>query len=117
MTSVAVETFFAAKQEKEQYTRDVIAELKEQKRRIVIWGTGSYVMSLIAETELLDCEICGFVDNNKLKQGRQMYGYTIYEPEYVLGRDVTILICSMLYADAITSQIRAMGANQEIIVL
>ena len=117
VTSVAVETFFAAKQEKERYTRDVIAELKEQKRRIVIWGTGSYVMSLIAETELLDCEICGFVDNNKLKQGRQMYGYTIYEPEYVLGRDVTILICSMLYADAITSQIRAMGANQEIIVL
>ena len=117
VTSVAVETFFAAKQEKERYTREVIAELKEQKRRIVIWGTGSYVMSLIAETELLDCEICGFVDNNKLKQGRQMYGYTIYEPEYVLGRDVTILICSMLYADAITSQIRAMGANQEIIVL
>lgn len=117
VTSVAVETFFAAKQKKEQYTRDVIAKLKEQKKRIVIWGTGSYVMSLIAETELLDCEICGFVDNNKLKQGRQMYGYTIYEPEYVLGRDVTILICSMLYADAITSQIRAMGADHEIIVL
>ena len=117
VTGTAVETFFAAKQEKEQYTRNIIAQLKEQKKKIIIWGTGSYVMSLIAETELLDCEICGFVDNNKLKQGRQMYGYNVYEPEFVLGTDVTILICSMLYADVIRSQIRAMGADNEIVVL
>lgn len=117
VTHVAVESFFAAKQQKEMYIRELIAKLKEQNKEIVIWGTGSYVMSLIAETKLMECNIRGFIDNNKLKQGRQMYGYNVYAPEYLLDKNVTVLICSMLYADVIKSQIEEMHTDNEILVL
>lgn len=107
-TQQAVETYFAAKHGKEECVRNIIAELKEQHKEIVIWGTGSYVMSLIATTELLECKIAGFVDNNKIKQGRAMYEYSIHPPEFLLDKSYTVLICSMLNSEAIRMQLEQM---------
>lgn len=104
-------------QEKEERVRKMIAELKEQQKEIVIWGTGSYVMNLIATTDLLECKIQGFVDNNKIKQGREMYGYTIYPPNYLLDKNDTVLICSMLNGQEIKAQLEEMNTKNEIIVL
>lgn len=117
MTRSAVEAFFAAKQGKEERIRCLIADWKEKGSELVIWGTGSYVMSLIATTELLDCKIVGFVDNNKLKQGREMYGYKIYPPEFLQDKEVTIVICSMLYAEQIKAQLEELQTANEIVIL
>lgn len=117
VTAEAVRTFFSKKEEKEEYTRQVIADLKERQEEIVVWGTGSYVMSLIAQTPLLDCRLLGFVDNNKLKHGRKMYGYNIYTPEFLQDRQVTVLICSMLNGADIQAQLEAMHTENKIVVL
>lgn len=117
VTESAIRAFFSAKEEKETHTRNLIAQLKKSQKELVIWGTGSYVMSLLAQTDLLDCNICGFVDNNKLKQGRKMYGYEIHEPEFLKDKKVTVLICSMLNGKEIKEQLELMGTETEILVL
>lgn len=117
ITEIAVQTYFSAKQGKEERVRKIITELKEQQKEIVIWGTGSYLMNLIATTDLLECKIQGFVDNNKIKHGREMYGYTIYPPNYLLDKNDTVLICSMLNGQEIKRQLDEMNTENEIVVL
>lgn len=116
-TQVAVEEYFSKQNEKEERNRRIISELSKKQNEIVIWGTGSYVMSLIATTDLLKCNILGFVDNNKIKQGRKMYGYTIYSPEFLRNRECTILICSMLNGLEIQEQLKKMNIKNNAIVL
>lgn len=117
ITAIAVRTYFSVKREKEERVRKIIAELKEQQKEIVIWGTGSYVMNLMATTDLLECKIQGFVDNNKIKHGREMYGYTIYSPIYLIDKNCTVLICSMLNGQEIKAQLEELNMGNEIIVL
>lgn len=117
ITRTAVEEYFAARQGKEEHVSNIIKELKEQQKEIVIWGTGSYVMSLIATTDLLECKIVGFTDNNKIKQGRKMYEYMIYPPEFLIDKNYTVLICSMLNSKEIMNQLENMHTKNEIVVL
>lgn len=117
ITEQAVRNYFSAQEEKEEKEKRIIAELKTGQKEIVIWGTGSYVMSLIATTDLLDCNIRGFVDNNKIKQGRQMYGYTIYSPEMLRDKKYTVLICSMLNSNTIREQLEEMKTENNYIIL
>lgn len=116
-TALAIRTFFSAKEEKEVHIRSLIAQLKESQKEVIIWGTGSYVMSLLAETELKDCNILGFVDNNKLKQGKKIYGYDIYVPEFLKDKKVSVLICSMLNSKEIKIQLESMNTENKIFVI
>jgi len=116
-TQYAVEKYLKAQEEREIHIKEIIHQLKESQEEIYIWGTGSYVMSLIATTELLQCKINGFIDNNKLKQGREMYEYRIYTPDYLRDKSCTVVICSMLYSEEIKLQIEAMHTQNEIVVL
>lgn len=117
VTEKAVQKYFSGQEEKEAEERRTIAELRADQREIVIWGTGSYVMSLIAATDLLECNINGFVDNNKIKQGREMYGYPIYAPEFLKDKRYTVLICSMLNSEEIRRQLEDMDTENSYIVL
>lgn len=74
-------------------------------------------MGLFATTNLMQCQIKGFVDNNKIKQGRKIYGYMIYSPEYLKDKKYTVLICSMLNGEQIKQQIDQMCTENEVIVL
>jgi hypothetical protein len=91
-TESAVKDFFAAQEEKENRVHDAIEQLKESQREVVIWGIGSYVMNLMATTELGKCNLQGFVDNNKIKHGREMYGHTIYSPDFLKDKSDMVLI-------------------------
>lgn len=117
ITKTAIEQYFVAKKGKEERVRAIISNLKEQQKEIVIWGTGSYVMSLMATTDLLDCKIKGFVDNNKIKQGRKMFGYMIYSPEFLLNKNYIVLICSMLNSKEIMIQLENMHTKNEMVIL
>lgn len=117
ITEKAVRNYFSNQEEKEENERRTIQQLKSDQREIVIWGTGSYVMSLIAKTDLLECNIKGFVDNNKIKQGREMYGYTIYAPDFLKDKNYTVLICSMLNSDTIREQLEEMNTENGFIIL
>lgn len=117
LTEKAVRNYFSNQKEKEAKEKRLIAELKADQREIVIWGTGSYVMSLIAATDLLECNIKGFVDNNKIKQGREMFGSMIYPPEFLKDKKYTVLICSMLNGEEIRRQLEGMDTENSCIVL
>ena len=117
VTRKAVREYLAVQEKKTEINTHVIAELKETYREIVIWGTGSYVINLAATTDLLECNIQGFVDNNKIKQGREMYGYPIYAPEFLIGKKCMVLICSMLNCQDIQIQMDEMRTENDYIVL
>lgn len=117
VTEKAVLDYFYSHQEKEAYVRGVIEKLRESGQEVVIWGTGSYVINLAATTALLDCQIKGFIDNNKIKQGRIMYGYDIYPPEFLKDKNYLVLICSMLNGKEIEEQLEAMHTKNSSIIL
>lgn len=116
-TKIAVQQYLQQQKERSIQIQKKIGQLQEQEKELVIWGTGSYVMSLLATTALKDCRIVGFVDNNKIKQGRTMYGYKIYAPDYLLDKYCTVVICSMLYSEQIKKQLEAMHTENEIVIL
>lgn len=117
LTKNSIQKYFQDKGSKEKEVEQIIERINIEQREIVIWGTGSYVMSLIAKTNLLKCNIKGFVDNNKIKQGREMYGYTIYAPDFLLDKNYIVLICSMLNSEEIRTQLESMHTKNEIVVL
>lgn len=117
VTEAAVRNYFGRQQEREERIEEKIEALRKAGTDLLIWGTGSYVMNLFATTSLPQCSIKGFVDNNKIKQGRKMYGYTIYPPEYLKDKEYTVLICSMLYGGQIKEQIEEMHTMNTIMVL
>lgn len=118
-TKIAVQQYLQQQKERSIQIQKKIGQLQEQEKEkeLVIWGMGSYVMSLLATTALKDCRIVGFVDNNKIKQGRTIYGYKIYAPDYLLDKHCTVVICSMLYSEQIKKQLEAMHTENEIVIL
>ena len=118
-TKIAVQQYLQQQKERSIQIQKKIGQLQEQEKEkeLVIWGTGSYVMSLLATTALKDCRIVVFIDNNKIKQGRTMYGYKIYAPDYLLDKHCTVVICSMLYSEQIKKQLEAMHTENEIVIL
>lgn len=117
VTEAATRSYFRGQHEKSTRVERIIETLYREKTELVIWGTGAYVMNLFANTCLQKCNIKCFVDNNKIKQGRQIYGYDIFPPEYLESRQCTVLVCSMLYGEQIRKQIEEMNINSTVIVL
>lgn len=117
VTRRSVCEYFAAQEGKSQKAAQIIKNLKETKREIAIWGTGSYAMSLMAATDLSQCHIKGFIDNNKIRQGRKMYGYQIFAPEFLIDKSYTVLICSMHNGEQIKEQITSMNTQNDVIIL
>ena len=116
-TEAAVRQYLNRQQERQAQIEAKVGQLQKQEKELFIWGTGSYVMSLLATTALDDCKILGFVDNNRIKQGREMYGRLIYAPEYLLDKHGTVVICSMLYSAQIKKQLEDMHTKNEIVIL
>lgn len=117
VTADAVKEYVAFQEGKGNQIAGIIEKLKSQQEEIMVWGTGSYAMSLFAETDLPQCNIQGFVDNNKLRQGRKIYGYSIYAPEILYDKNYTVLICSMLNGEEIRLQFEKMKTGNHCIVL
>ena len=46
-----------------------------------------------------------------------MCKYKIYEPDYLLDKHCTVVICSMLYREQIKKQLEAMHTQNEIVIL
>lgn len=116
-TEQAVCSYLEKQNKREKRTKELIEKLKIQGEELVIWGTGSYVMSLLATTDLLQCKIKAFVDNNKMQQGRKIYNCTVYPPTYLEDKEYTVLICSMLNSGVIKEQLESMNTKNKIIVL
>lgn len=94
-----------------------IAALRESGESIAIFGVGAYTMSLWPDTDLPDCNIASFVDNNPLKQDTLFMGHKILPLSALTNFKGTFVICSMLYAEDIKEQIVSSGMENKIVML
>ena len=116
-TAFAIQNYLKKQNFQREELNSVINSLCDQNCELAIWGTGSYAMSLFATTNLQECNIKCFIDNNKIKQGRKMYNYPIHSPAYLKNQPYTVLICAMLYQEQIQNQIKEMALKNTIIIL
>jgi 2-polyprenyl-3-methyl-5-hydroxy-6-metoxy-1,4-benzoquinol methylase len=93
---------------------DNINHLADQYDEIIIWGTGQYTLRLLENSRLGECNIIAFIDNDKGKQGMMLKGKKVYGPDFLEKSGCTVLICSALYANEISKQIKSMGTKRKI---
>jgi 2-polyprenyl-3-methyl-5-hydroxy-6-metoxy-1,4-benzoquinol methylase len=73
---------------------------------IVVWGTGSHTLRLLANSSLREANIRAYVDSNPRYQGKQLSGKPIISPQSLDKDSGTILISSRVYQKDIIEQIR-----------
>lgn len=84
-----------------------IDELRDGQEEIAVWGTGAYMKNLWATTNLKECNVSVFIDNNMAKVGTKMFGKEVVAPAY-LSQNFSgkIVICCMMYSAEILKQIQ-----------
>ena len=117
VTKRSIKQYYKRISEKESAARRQIAEWKRTQEKIIVWGTGAYMMNLAAEAELFDCNIVAFVDNNPSKQGGELSGIPVLGPDILHNYTGKVVICSMMYAHSIERQIRDAGFENELVSL
>lgn len=93
---------------------DNINLLADQYDEIIVWGTGQYTLRLLENSRLGDCNIIAFIDNDKGKQGMILKGKKVHGPNFLENSGCTVLICSALYANEISKQIKGLGNKRKI---
>lgn len=72
---------------------------------IVIWGTGR--MGITAYYYYKDsCNICGYIDNDERKWGKQLNGVNIYAPDVLKNLDATVIIAIKVGAESVAEQLK-----------
>lgn len=96
---------------------DKIQSLYNSNKEIIVWGVGSYTMSLLSSTDLACCNIKCFIDSNPLKQGTSLLGKEIKDISALIDFKGVVVICSALYASEIVAQIKDYGCTNELVIL
>lgn len=83
-----------------------INEIVDSGRSVVIWGTGSLTLRLLAGSRLAEAKITAFVDSDLHYQGKVLNGIPIISPYDLKNSDALILIASRAYQEEISNEIR-----------
>lgn len=95
-----------------------IHDLLYSHKNLIVWGCGSYFMSLCEKTELLECNIKFLVDNNKSLQGTKIGNLDIKPPKEIYNYpNCCICIISAAYASGIMDEIKKMEIKNEIVII
>lgn len=114
----SIAAYIKKSKEYEIKTDNIIADLIISKTPIVIWGVGSYFMSLCKRTALLESNIVFCVDNNESLQGSYIKNIAILSPKELRKYpEYHICVISALYSDNILSEINLMGLPNKVLVL
>lgn len=96
----------------------VIEDILKKKKKVIIWGCGSYAMQLIAKYSELFEAIEYFVDNNTMKQRTEIGGKKVFSPQMISNEsDAIILICSMMNSKDIEKQLLSIQKDCEYYIL
>lgn len=115
VTSNAIKAYFDINES--NINLSVINKFINTQEEILVWGTGAYVMSLIANYNLDQCNILYYIDNNINKQNNGFNGRNVKAPKKEELEGKIILICSMLYANDIVKQINEMKINCQVYII
>ena len=97
------------------HCEEVISELCESQRPLIIWGTGNLARMLMETTDLCKCNIKCFVDNDKNMQGSVFCGFNVLCPRQLKDNNGDILVLSMQAYKNIENQIIQMGISNKIV--
>ena len=114
----AVERYVArcATDERELHMRiDVIVAAGEP---IIVWGTGTLTLRLLATSALARATIVAFVDSNARYQGHALCGAAVLAPWDIGSRSEPVVIVSRGFAQEIRDQIETeLGPGRRVIAL
>ncbi|WP_164654815.1 class I SAM-dependent methyltransferase [Thiorhodococcus mannitoliphagus] len=99
-------------------TNQLIDDLVSSGEEIVIWGAGNYSSRLLATTALAQCRIAFWVDSDRHKQGTEILGRPVREPEALMRHlGATVLVAVAVYSEEIMAEISSMGLTGRIVSL
>lgn len=114
VSELSIEEYFYRIDNRSNDTKKYVSNIICLENKIVIWGTGSFTLQILKEIPELQNHIVYFVDNNELKQGKELEGKMIYSPQQLLiDRNYFILICSMMNSNEIVEQIKKMNLKNK----
>lgn len=87
--------------------------MNDERNRLLIFGTGQYFEKRIQC--FCDDAIVALLDNNKTRQGQQIFGYSVIAPEeiYTKEYDAVVIMAGANYADEMTAQLKELGVQEE----
>jgi SAM-dependent methyltransferase len=104
--------------QREKAIYQIINEIILSNKPIIVWGTGTQTLRLLASSRLKEAKIIAFVDSNPKFHGKKLNGITIVSPESLKNMTELILISSRIYQNEIEHQIRnVLQLSNEIIKL
>jgi SAM-dependent methyltransferase len=104
--------------QREKAIYQVISEIILSNKPIIIWGTGTQTLRLLATSRIREARIIAFVDSNPKFHGKKLNGIEIVSPKSLKNMTESILISSRIYQNDIESQIRnVLQLSNEIIKL
>ena len=116
-TAKNVESFTATSQEKLNYWRSQLQKIKDEKKRAVVWGSGSKCVAFMTTLGVKD-EIEYIVDINPHRHGKFIpgVGKQIMPPEFLKQyQPHTIIVMNPIYVNEIKQTIEKMGLTAEFI--
>jgi SAM-dependent methyltransferase len=106
LSETGIRTYLSACQSWVDYERQVIRELVETQRPILVWGTGTLCQRLLATTELGQANIRAFIDSNPHYHGKTLSGRPVVAPAELSRHPEPVLISSWTFYEEICGQIR-----------
>jgi SAM-dependent methyltransferase len=117
-TEKNLESYVNLCNQKEKAIYQIINEIILSNKSIIIWGTGTQTLRLLASSRIREARIIAFVDSNPKFHGKTLNGITIIPPESLNSMTESILISSRAYQNEIEQQIRnVLQLSNEIIKL
>jgi hypothetical protein len=94
-------------------------ELSQSSKNIWLWGISSMTLLLIGQKPQLHKNLKGFIDRDKNKQRRSLFGKPIEDPERLksLGKNDTVLLMVYGAEDSMESYLKDIDFPGEVLTL
>lgn len=117
-TRPALLKYIEQSRQMEKRIQQTLDELVNSQLPILVWGTGTHTLRLLATTNLCQAQIRAFVDSNPHYQGRKLDGRPVISPADVRGLSEPILVSSRVFQLEIQRQIKdRLGFSNQVILL
>ncbi|MGH8626116.1 MAG: class I SAM-dependent methyltransferase [Gammaproteobacteria bacterium] len=114
-----VACFQAKYEEKRQFWNRRLHDLRTNKAKVMLWGSGSKAVSFLTSTEA-SSTVDYVIDVNPHRQGHYMpgTGQEIVAPEFLRHyQPDAVIVMNRIYCDEIQGSLQAVGANPEMVAL
>jgi ubiquinone/menaquinone biosynthesis C-methylase UbiE len=105
ITKLNLNAYILSSQQIEKQLQQIIDNLINNQRSILVWGVGTHTQRLLATGNLLKANICAFIDSNPRYQDKTIHGISIIPPSELRQHKEAILISSQVFQSEIKKQI------------